>query len=165
LVLIYCAAELLRGAASRGAGQQHMGWGSALVVAALVVGGAHSVVAYIHPIGSYDFHDDVVAAAQAADAAHEPYGVITGGMDGGGLSPAQAKRLVGPGNARFAAPYDRLQAKDTFDRPHLSAERLGACYVFPVVKSRKAGIDSVTALSQVCVGPSEATSTISITDR
>jgi hypothetical protein len=167
--LVVRAVFVLRSAASRGSGQRHMSRAGAFVIAAVVVGIAPDLVGRLHSIGSYDLHDDVVAAARSADAADEAYGVISEDsdwIDGDGPSSAQAERLAGKGNARFVAIFDELEAKDGgFESSELSPEELGTCYVFPVVTSRDEGVESVTALSRFCFGPSEAGSYVLLSDR
>lgn len=168
LAFVIWAVRGLRNAASNGHSQRRMDGISAFVAAVVVVAAAASVVPHIHPIDSYDLHHDVVTAAAAAADAGETYGVISsssGWINGGGPTRAQADRLVGPGNARFAPLYDRLLNEEPDGPPGLSAKQLGTCYVFPVVKSLKVGIDSVEALSRFCLGPAQASGTMDLSDR
>lgn len=166
--LVFRAVHVLEAAAQRGSGQRRAGRLSALVIAAALVWMTSFPLERLHAIGSYDYHDDIVAAAHDADAAGEPYGVITeslvNGQDEHTVETIQ--RLVGPGNARFVAIFDELEAKSGgFESFKLSPQQLGTCYVFPVVASRHKGVESVTDLSRQCTGPSEAGSTVRVSNR
>ena len=166
--LVLRAVHVVEAAAQRGSGQWRVGRLSALVIAAMLVGLASFPLERLHAIGSYDYHDDIVAAAHDADAAGEQYGVITESfLEGGDEHTIETiTRLAGPGNARFEAIFDELEAKDgRFETSTLSPQQLGTCYVFPVVASRRKGVESVTDLSRQCTGPSEADSTVRVTNR
>jgi hypothetical protein len=166
--LVWRVVHVLEEAAQRGSGHRRASRAGALVIAVLAVGIASVLAGRLHPIGSYDYHDDVVTAAHDADVAGEPYGVVTQSFDNGSdeNTVATIQRLAGPGNARFVAIFDELESKaGGFETSKLSTKQLGTCYVFPVVKSRREGIESVTALSRRCTGPSEAGSTVRLSDR
>lgn len=170
LAVVVASAYVLDGAASRGSAQPRPSRLGAIVIAVLLVALASDQLDRMHPIGSYDFHDDVVAAAHGADSAGERYGVITdqSSLLGGGdeHTVAKVERLAGPGNARFVEIFDELEAKHGgLEISHLSPRQLGTCYVFPVVTSRREGIDSVTDLARLCTGPSEAGSQLRLSDR
>lgn len=168
LAAVVAATYVLKRAASRGSGHPRLPWFTALPIAILSVAVASSQLERLHSIGSYDYHDDVVAAARSADAAGESYGVVTesffDGVDEHTI--ATVKRLAGPGNARFVAIFDELEAKHGgFATSKLSPQELGTCYVFPVVTSRREGIESVTSLARQCTGVSEAGSSVSLSNR
>ncbi|VXB32405.1 hypothetical protein [Aeromicrobium sp. 9AM] len=168
LAFLVCAFRVLGSAASRGSGQRELSWFTALPLAIILVALGSLPLARLHPIGSYDYRDDVLAAAHDADRAGEPYGVITESFDDSSdeTTVATVKRLAGPGNARFVAIFDKLEAEvGGFETSKLSRQQLGTCYVFPVVTSRRDGIEGVTALSRHCTGPSEASSSTRLTDR
>jgi hypothetical protein len=170
IALVFRAAGVLRRAALRGSGQRRMSPVGALLVAAVAVMLASDLTRHVHSIGSYDYHDDVVAAAHDAEAAGEPYGVITESLDGEEQPlAAKVERLAGPGNARFVAIFEELEAKAAKEggpeTPDLSPKELGTCYVFPVVSSRREGIESATGLSRHCTGPSEASSSLRLSNR
>lgn len=157
IALAIWAVRVLERAAQQGSGQRRASRVSALVIAVLAVAIVLNLAGRLHPIGSYDYHDDVVAAAHEADAAGEPYGVLTEGsalLNGGDENTVEkVRRLAGPGNARFAEIFDQVRDEDPDGEPQRSAD--GACFVFPVVTSREKGIDSVVALHKMCTGPSE----------
>ena len=160
--------HVLEEAAQRGSGHRRASRVGALVITVVAVGVASTLAERLHPIGSYDYHDDVVAAAHDAQDAGERYGVVTQSFDDSGdeNTIATVERLAGPGNARFVAIFNELESKEGgFETSKLSAQQLGACYVFPVVTSRRKGIESVTGLSRRCTGPSEAGSTVRLSDR
>ena len=168
IAFVVGAFRVLANAASRGSGQRDLSWFTALPLAVVLVALASFSLARLHPIGSYDFRDDVLAAAHDADRAGERYGVVTESFEDSGdeNTVATVKRLAGPGNARFVAIFDKLEAKvGGFETSKLSPQELGTCYVFPVVTSRRDGIESVTGLSRHCTGPSEAGSSALLTDR
>lgn len=166
--LVFRVMRVLEDAAHRGSAQWCASRLSAFVVTAVLVAVASFALERLHSIGSYDYHDEIVAAAHEADAAGEPYGVVTESFDDSGdeHTVETIKRLAGTGNARFVAIFDELEVKaGGFESSKRSPHELGTCFVFPVVTSRGEGIKSVTALSRRCTGPSEAGSTVRISNR
>jgi hypothetical protein len=168
LVVAVGSAYVLAGAASRGSGQRRASRLSTLVIAAVLVGIASVPLSRLHSIGSYDYRDNVLDAARDADAAGERYGVVTESFfdSGDEHTMATVERLAGRGNARFEAIFDKLETQEgEFETSKLSPEELGTCYVFPIVTSRREGMESVTGLGRQCTGPSEAGSTVRLSDR
>ncbi|MEV7396760.1 hypothetical protein [Aeromicrobium sp. NPDC092404] len=168
LAIAVAAAYVLDAAAARGSMQRRPGRLAGLVAAAVLVALASVPLSRLHSIGSYDYHDEIVAAARSAEAAGESYGVVTESfLDQGDAGTVErTERLAGPGNARFVTIFEELEDEHGgLETSTLSSKDRGTCYVFPVVSSRREGVESVTHLARQCVGPSEAGSALSISDR
>ncbi|GAA3530518.1 hypothetical protein GCM10022234_29650 [Aeromicrobium panaciterrae] len=141
---------------------------SSLLVALVGVAIASTVLSQVHAIGSYDLRDDAIAIAQTANEAGEEFGVIQEDntwLNSDGPTARQLAELVGPGNIRFVDLYDEAMSKVDEEPWDGSPKELGACFVFPVVESKDAGIDSVEGIARFCDGTSESSSMVTLTDR